>query len=43
MERGNARLAYETARSGDAAIEAAARDKLGLVYPGEILFYDIGD
>lgn len=40
---GNASLAYEIEHSGDLdMIERVARDKLGLVLPGEIVYYDIG-
>jgi cell division protein FtsB len=37
-------LSYDIAHSGDdATIEDIARDKLGLVKPGEKIFYDIGN
>ena len=40
---GNASLEYEIEHSGDLdMIERVARDKLGLVLPGEIIYYDIG-
>ncbi len=40
---GNAALEYEIAHSGDLdMVEKVARDKLGLVLPGEIIYYDIG-
>lgn len=43
LSRENARLEYETAAGTyDERIEAAARERLGLVYPGETVFYDIG-
>ena len=39
----NASLQYEINHSQDAdTIEKVARDKLGLVLPGEIIFYDMG-
>jgi len=41
--RKNAELEYEIARADDPdVIASAARSKLGLVMPGEIIFYDIG-
>lgn len=40
----NASLQYEIAHSGDLdMIEKVAREKLGLVLPGEIIYYDISD
>lgn len=40
----NASLEYEIAHSGDLdMIEKVAREKLGLVLPGEIIYYDISD
>ena len=40
----NASLGYEIAHSSDLdMIEKVAREKLGLVLPGEIIFYDISD
>ena len=40
---GNASLEYEIEHSGDLdMVEKVARDKLGLVLPGEIIYYDIG-
>ena len=40
----NAVLEYEIAHSTDLdMVEKVAREKLGLVLPGEIVFYDIGD
>ena len=40
---GNAALEYEIEHSGDLdMVEKVARDKLGLVLPGEIVYYDIG-
>lgn len=40
----NASLEYEIAHSDDLdMIEKVARDKLGLVLPGEIIYYDISD
>ncbi len=40
---GNAALEYEIEHSGDLdMVEKVARDKLGLVLPGEIIYYDIG-
>ena len=42
LQRENAELEYEIAHSGDAeTIENIARSKLGLVKPGEKIFYDI--
>ena len=42
-QRENARLEYEIEHSEDAeTIEQIAREKLGLVKPGEKIFYDIG-
>ena len=39
----NAALEYEIEHSGDLEmVERVARDKLGLVLPGEIIYYDIG-
>ena len=39
----NAALEYEIEHSGDLDMVAkGARDKLGLVLPGEIIYYDIG-
>ena len=39
----NAALEYEIEHSGDLGmVEKVARDKLGLVLPGEIIYYDIG-
>ena len=44
LERENAALEYETRRSSDdEMIEYIARNRLGLVYPGEVIFYDTGD
>jgi cell division protein FtsL len=41
--RENAELQYEIEHADDpATIEAIARSKLGLVKPGEKIFYDIG-
>lgn len=43
LEVENASLQYEISHSQDAdTIEKVARDKLGLVLPGEIIFYDMG-
>ena len=40
----NASLEYEIAHCEDLdMIEKVARDKLGLVLPGEIIYYDISD
>ena len=40
----NASLEYEIAHSSDLdMIEKVAREKLGLVLPGEIIYYDISD
>ncbi len=40
----NAALEYEIAHSTDPqTIEEVARDKLGLVLPGEIIFYDMSN
>jgi len=40
----NARLEYEIEHSEDPeTIEQIAREKLGLVKPGEKIFYDIGN
>ena len=40
----NAALEYEISHSQDTeTIEKVAREKLGLVLPGEIIFYDMGD
>ena len=42
LQRDNAALEYEIEHSGDdATIESIARSKLGLVRPGEKIFYDI--
>ena len=42
-QRENARLEYEIEHSEDPeTIEQIAREKLGLVRPGEKIFYDIG-
>ena len=42
-QRENARLEYEIEHSDDPeTIEQIAREKLGLVRPGEKIFYDIG-
>jgi len=42
LQRENAELEYEIEHSGDAdTIENIARSKLGLVKPGEKIFYDI--
>jgi len=42
LQRENAELEYEIAHSDDdATIESIARSKLGLVRPGEKIFYDI--
>ena len=39
----NAALEYEIEHSSDLEmVERVARDKLGLVLPGEIIYYDIG-
>ena len=39
----NASLEYEIEHSGDLdMVEKVAREKLGLVLPGEIIYYDIG-
>ena len=39
----NAALEYEIEHSGDLdMVEKVAREKLGLVLPGEIIYYDIG-
>ncbi len=39
----NASLEYEIEHSSDLdMVEKVARDKLGLVLPGEIIYYDIG-
>lgn len=44
MEQENAGLRYEIAHSGDdETIADIAREKLGLVMPGEKIFYDIGN
>lgn len=43
-EQENAGLSYEIEHSADdATIEDIARDKLGLVKPGEKIFYDVGN
>ena len=40
---GNAELQYEIEHSTDLdMVEKVAREKLGLVLPGEIIYYDIG-
>ncbi len=40
---GNASLEYEIEHSSDLdMVEKVARDKLGMVLPGEIIYYDIG-
>ncbi len=40
----NAELKYEIEHAGDPdTIEAIARNKLGLVKPGEKIFYDVGN
>ena len=40
----NASLEYEIAHSTDLdMIEKVAREKLGLVLPGEVIYYDISD
>ena len=40
----NAALEYEIEHAGDLdMVERVARDKLGLVLPGEIIYYDIGN
>ena len=44
LQAKNADLEYDIENSGmDDTIEDIARDKLGLVLPGEIIFYDISD
>lgn len=44
MTQANAALQYEIEHSGDAStIEDIARNKLGLVKPGEKIFYDISN
>lgn len=44
MAQENAELQYGIDHSGDeGTIEDIAREKLGLVKPGEIIFYDVGD
>lgn len=44
MTQSNAELEYKIDHSGDAdTIEEIARDKLGLVKPGEKIFYDVSD
>lgn len=44
LERENAELTEKTAHSrDDDAIEQIARERLGLVMPGEIVFYFISD
>ena len=44
MLRENAELEYDVAHAGDpATIESVARTKLGLVMPGEKIFYDVGN
>ena len=41
---GNASLEYEIEHSDDLdMVEKVARDKLGLVLPGEIVYYDVGN
>lgn len=43
-EQENAGLSYEIEHSADdSTIEDIARDKLGLVKPGEKIFYDVGN
>ena len=43
MSVSNAALEYEIEHSSDLdMVERVARDKLGLVLPGEIIYYDIG-
>ena len=40
----NAELEYDVAHAGDPeTIESIARTKLGLVMPGEKIFYDVGN
>ena len=40
----NASLEYEIEHSADLdMVERVARDKLGLVLPGEIIYYDVGN
>ncbi len=40
----NAQLEYDVAHAGDPeTIESIARTKLGLVKPGEKIFYDVGN
>ena len=42
--RENAALEYDVAHAGDPeTIESIARTKLGLVMPGEKIFYDVGN
>ena len=42
--RENAELEYDVAHAGDPeTIESIARTKLGLVKPGEKIFYDVGN
>ena len=42
--RENAELEYDVAHAGDPeTIESIARTKLGLVMPGEKIFYDVGN
>lgn len=44
MTQSNAELEYKIEHSEDAdTIEEIARDKLGLVKPGEKIFYDVSD
>lgn len=44
LERENSELSYDISHGADdEAIEDIARDKLGLVKPGEKVFYDISD
>lgn len=44
LRRENAELEYDISHAGDdATIMDIARAKLGLVLPGEIIFYDIGN
>ena len=44
LRQENAGLEYSIEHAGDdETIEAIARDKLGLVMPGEKIFYDVGN
>jgi len=44
MLRENAELEYDVAHAGDPeTIESVARTKLGLVMPGEKIFFDVGN